>query len=188
MNALKRHFSKPQQSGYTFIEIMAALSISAILLSQAQPNLAHFFLSHQADAVSRELVQLVKLTRSQAVNLSSRVTLCPSQDSSTCSKQWRQGIIVFADTDANGKRSDDEELLKASNFIPSDSQLTWRAFGGSPYYLQYTRQGRTRSQNGRFSFCSKSADNRYIQQIIINKPGRPRKALDHERKLDHCQK
>lgn len=188
MNALKQHFSIPQQSGYTFIEIMAALSISAILLSQAQPNLAHFFQSQQANAVSRELVQLVKLTRSYAVNRSSRVTLCPSQDSSTCSKQWQQGIIVFADTDANGKRSEDEELLRVSNFLPSDSQLAWRAWGGSRYYLQYTSQGRTRSQNGRFSFCLESAESRYVQQIIINKAGRPRKAFDHERKLDHCQK
>lgn len=167
---------------------MAALSISAILLSQAQTSLVHLVQFQQANAVSRELIQLVKLTRSHAVNLSSRVTLCPSQDSSTCSKQWQQGIIVFADTNANGKRSEDEELLRASNFIPSGSQITWRAFGGSPYYLQYTSQGRTRSQNGRFSFCPKTADRRYVQQIIINKPGRPRKAFDHERELNHCQK
>ena len=175
------------QSGYSLIEVMAVLSITAILVGQAQPNLSHLYQIKQANHVSQQLIQLVKLTRSQAVNRSGRVTLCPSQDGEFCSKTWRQGIIVFADNNANGKRSIDEEILTVNNFIPPDSKLIWRAFGGSRYYLQYTSQGRTRSQNGRFSFCPSSNDKRYLQQIIINKPGRPRKAWPHERKLNHCQ-
>jgi len=184
---MKRNFFDPTSArGYSLAELMTVLAITGILASQALPDMSQLYQRAQASHISNQLIQLVQFSRSKAVETKAMIALCPSKSGQSCSKQWQHGIIIFVDQDENGKRDNAEEILLFSDPLPPGSWLDWRAFGNRNY-LQYNALGYTDHQNGRFAYCPAKGGNRFAQQIIINKAGRPRKAGAKELKLKYCQ-
>lgn len=184
---MKRNFSLHiLPSGHSLIELLTALAITGALAIQALPDMLQLYQRTLATHISNQLIQLVQFSRNKAVETKAMVALCPSKSGQVCSKQWQHGIIIFVDQDENGKRGKHEEILLFSEPLPPGSWLDWRAFGNRNY-LQYNALGYTDHQNGRFAYCPAKGGNRFAQQIIINKAGRPRKAGPKELKLKYCQ-
>ncbi|TQV71201.1 prepilin-type N-terminal cleavage/methylation domain-containing protein [Exilibacterium tricleocarpae] len=165
--------------GFTLLELLLALAIIAILVSSATPALTHLYRSVQADMARHRLNALLNFSRYTALAHRKTVALCPASDDLACGEDWTNGIVVFVDTDEDGERDDDEEVLRVSPTFESRSKLTWRAFRGKPY-LQFTSSGVTRTQNGRFSYCPPSGENSYRRQLIVHKTGRVRYASAKE--------
>jgi len=168
-----------KQNGLTLLELIIALSISAILISLALPSFTALIENNRANTSINRMVSALHYARTQAINHGKSVTLCPLQNSEICGQTWRQGLLIFIDNNRDGQHQTNETILQSGSPFPAGSQISWAAFG-SNRYLRFTHEGYTANQNGRFTYCPKSRNNYYARQIIINKNGRPRQAEDKD--------
>lgn len=80
--------------GFTMVELLMALAISAILLMVAVPSFQGAVLSSQLRTAANNLLVASVAARSEAIKRNAVVELCPSANGSTCGGAWEGGWIV----------------------------------------------------------------------------------------------
>lgn len=108
--------------GFTLLELLVTISVAAIILSYGVPGFMDVVRNGRAATNANDFVTAISIARSEAVKRGARVTVCASNDQATCSGDWDDGWIVFADGAAtdNGNPVVDEVLR------------VWAAPSGSP--------------------------------------------------------
>ncbi len=86
------------QLAFTLIELMIVLAIVAIVALVALPNYGPMMQSGRETAASNELLGAMLIARSEAVTRRTAVTVCASDDQSTCSGAWADGGVVRTST------------------------------------------------------------------------------------------
>lgn len=89
------------QRGFTLVELMATLAVASILLSAVAVSYAGMIGRGSRDAALGELSFTLSLARSEAIKRSATVSVCPSNDASSCSGGWSDGWLMFVNTDAD---------------------------------------------------------------------------------------
>jgi type IV fimbrial biogenesis protein FimT len=165
--------------GFTLVEMLAVLAVSAVLVSVAVPSFGALASSTRVSSTSNEVLAGLLLARSEAMKRRLRVVMCKSADGATCAAggQWQQGWIVFTDTDADGQRDAGEALLHIQAALPPRMRVS----GTAPVarYVSYTPSGATKTVGGGFqagtlTVCSASAGPASGRQIVVSASGRPR--------------
>ncbi len=184
-----------KNSGFTLIEIMVTLIIVGILAVVGLPSLSSFTSSGNLVSSSNELVSAIHITRSQAIKLNRKVTICVSSDGANCllgSNKWQKGWIVFVDanddrlssgascsakTDINSDcllrvhgKIDDTRFSVTGKFDHDSSDMKW---------LTFTSRGLPKdgsaSRSGIFSICAYEKSNNNIvgsRTVVLNLSGR----------------
>lgn len=107
------------ESGFTLVELMLVLALMALILSLAVPSMARFVAGHRLSLRTNDLVSTLHLVRGEAVRRGVPVTLrAASGDASFHARGWTS----FIDTNGDGARAGDEELLQAS--VPAGDSIT----------------------------------------------------------------
>ena len=163
--------------GLTLLELLVALTIAALLAALASPGWTELVQGKRGDLVIRRLNQAIELARISAVTFSEPVTLCRSRDGVECRGGWEDGVLVFRDPELDRLLEDEQQPLRYVDFGNSMGRIAWRAFGNRQY-LQFTALGFTRNQNGSFTYCPDNGDLRHARQLIVNRTGRTRRAVD----------
>lgn len=119
-----------RQSGFTLLELIITLSISAILIGLALPSMQSFLGDSQMTTTSNEFVYSLQTARSEAIKRAGPVGLCPSAQplaaNPGCSATgYSSGWIVFFDADGNGQRNAADELILQSE--PRSGAFTFTA-------------------------------------------------------------
>ena len=176
--------NRKQESGFTLLELLTTLGVTAILTLFALPAFSKLYYTIRTDNIVHQLTSLLAYSRISALNHKQMTTLCPTEDHEACGKDWETGIMVFLDYDEDGIRSADEPILTSQTKLMEGATLSWRAFRKKPY-LQFTPEGTTNEQNGRFAYCPPNGEREYWRQLIIHKTGRVRKVRERDLK-DYC--
>lgn len=105
--------------GFSLLELMLVLAISAILLALAMPSMQSIRGDSEISATTNNLVHGLQTARSEAIKRSARVGLCPSADplanSPVCGgRDYTAGWIVFSDANDNGIREGAEDVILQS--------------------------------------------------------------------------
>lgn len=119
--------------GFTLIEMMVTITISAILLTVVAPNMRNFIVSNRLTSNANEIIGALGLARSEAVRRNQRVVFCAVAatngvpDTSGCvnpgTASWA-GWMIFEDTQpANGARDAGEEVIRAGVFPGGTTQV-----------------------------------------------------------------
>ena len=74
------------------------LVVLAILLTVGVPSFNQILLNSRTAALANDLTSAVNLARAEAITRSELVSVCPSDDASTCSGAWTDGWIVIVDS------------------------------------------------------------------------------------------
>lgn len=155
--------------GFTLLELVITLSIGALLAAISIPAVSRNLDSWQLRADLRELNHLIRYARSQAMNTSSQVTLCPLNTSQQCSRNWRLNITAFSDKNRNNRLDSSEVIHKRYSQQGRKTSINFAAFG--PGYLRFQPNGLA-SDNGAFTVCPRDADIKKARQVVINRSGR----------------
>ena len=108
-------------SGFTLIELVVAVTIAAIVLVIAVPNMSPLMQSSQATQQSHDFISAVQLAASEAENNNAKVSICAKQaGSNACvayttnpaTTIWPNGWLMFIDTGDNGIYDGADTLLK----------------------------------------------------------------------------
>ncbi len=104
MNIQSLQKKSKKQKGFTLIEIMVAVTIVAIFASIAVPSFSQLIRNNRIPVTTNEFMSGLVLARSEALKRSRTVTLCASNNQSTCSggTDFATGWIIYADCDESG--------------------------------------------------------------------------------------
>lgn len=88
-----------QRRGFTLIELMVAVGVVAILAAIAAPSMVGLINANRLAGLTDEMTASLQLARSEAVRRSAPVTVCNSDDGSTCSDStsWTRWIVIGED-------------------------------------------------------------------------------------------
>jgi len=139
--------------GLTLVELIITLAVAGICVAVVVPSWSAFTQSSRVTTTANQLLTHLRYARNEAVNRNSPVSLCPSDDGTTCSGAadgWQRGYIVFADNDGNRRRSANEPLLQTQGAQPGQLQI--HSTQGRPA-VRYRPDGAAWSTNTTFSIC-----------------------------------
>jgi type IV fimbrial biogenesis protein FimT len=171
--------NSPNSHGWTLVEMLGVLAITATLVSLAAPSMTAMLESVQVGSASNSFLSGLYLARSEAIKRNSPVVLCKSADGVSCAAAggWEQGWIIFHDSNNNGVRESSETLIRREMPLASSLRLTGNQ--NVARYVSYAPTGATRLAGGGFqagtvTVCRQSAFGVEGLQIVLNAAGRPR--------------
>ncbi len=156
--------------GYTLLELVAVLGITAVGISLAVPALSELVQNSRRTQQVNLFVHSIHLAKNEAHKRARYVNLCKSPDGLQCADtgSWGDGWIVFVNDDRDEPARVDagEEILYTHGPWESGTITGNRnAFAFRPF--------RKRSTNGTLIFCD-SRGTRAARAVIVSYTGRPR--------------
>ncbi|MEE8056238.1 MAG: GspH/FimT family pseudopilin [Pseudomonadales bacterium] len=128
------------QRGFTLIELVVVVLITAILVGLGLPSLRATIDRNAIQSEAKRIATTINLARSQAINNRVVVTL---ERISTTAGDWSAGWIDFIDSAGDGITSFNaatDTLL--GNHVVTTQQLTIRDLGNAPTFISFTMFGR----------------------------------------------
>ena len=155
--------------GFTLLEILVALTISAIAVLLTQPVIATGMLNLQRSTAINGLIRSLHFARRTAAEQGRDTVVCPSPDGRQCSaaRDWGTGWIVH------------DGHTGTAPYAPSPGSILYRSRGQTGLSIRSNRTRfvfrpfRGRSTNGTLTVCDRRGSNA-ARAIIINNIGRPR--------------
>lgn len=167
------------QSGYTLVELLVVLAVSAILLGIGVPSFASLSGSSRLSSATNDLISSLHLARSEAIKRNARVVMCISATGNACatSGDWDQGWLVFHDANNNATLDAGESVILARPALPAGFRLTGNRWVSN--YISYNPSGATTTisgvlQMGTLTLCNESGVPGMARQVVISITGRPR--------------
>ncbi len=166
-----------KELGYSLIDLLFTLLLSAILLSLAFPTYRHLSIEIRLLSLTERLLSAINYARSEAIKRQDIITLCKSKDGKTCIGKWHDGwIILFGKV---RKNSVENNVLRVYSALNENEFLDWHGAGGRDY-VQLNPDGSAYGHNGSFVVCVKVGSKKTMWLIRVNPTGRVRVDKDIE--------
>ncbi|KAA1171693.1 prepilin-type N-terminal cleavage/methylation domain-containing protein [Marinobacter salinexigens] len=166
-----------KQKGFTLIELVIVLAICAVCLGGAIPSLNQVWDASNRRSAVNDLVSLINLARTTAIQEHSVITLCPLGSDNKCISDWNRPISVFRDPGRAKELTADSQLLRTLA-APQSGHLIVRS-ANRPYF-QFQPTGIARFAIGNIIWCPEDNDSSLASQIRINMGGRPSISKDRD--------
>ena len=166
-----------KQLGLTFLEIMLALAIAAILLGVAVPSFVGSIRNSEMVSTANAFVGALHSARSEAVKSRARVTVCRSVNSTAppaCSAEGPDLLVFLNTTDDQVFNSGSDTSVRAVPWLKSTMTVD---MGTIPNYLSFNSDGYSRivgggTVTGAIVMCGPSAEH-HSRVITVSPTGRP---------------
>ena len=161
---------RSRQTGVSLIELLVGCLIIAVLVQLATPGFQVLSVQSSRNATARLLIADLNWSRTEALANSTRLYLCPGQNSDRCrtSTDWSQGWTVFSDQNHNGQLEPSEILLLRTLPMNNSISVHFR----KPGYLFYKNDG-SAWPNGTFRICTAGSKVPPLM-VIVYRTGRAR--------------
>lgn len=168
------------QRGFTLVELLVTLVLSAILVVLAIPSFTNQLREWQRDSATKAFTAHVQLARSEAIKTSRRVVMCSSTDGSDCadSNDWSTGWIVFVDANGDGSHDEGETVLGSRG---AATGLTSMQASDDVQSLAFLPNGLLASGATRLQVIPAGSNALKMNEVSVNRIGRTHvKAKDQE--------
>jgi len=161
--------------GFTLLELLITLSITAILLSISIPSFKEMVLESQAESTINHISRLIRLARNTAVTQGTTSTLCPSSDGKHCDGVWKEGVLLFTDKNKNGALDGEDIVIQFLHPFFDQGDLTFKSFRN---LIQFSAKGTPQGTIGSFIYCPSDNNIEHAKALILNFQGRLRRGYD----------
>jgi type IV fimbrial biogenesis protein FimT len=159
---------KPNQKGFSLLELMVTLSIVAIVMAIAVPNMSQFIKNDRLTSYTNALISDLMLGRGKAVQRNQPVIVCASDDQATCTGgDFKNGWIVAVDIDNDGTVGNADDLIRVQNKIKGDIKYV----DGGLNVIIFDSRGFAPNSSGQISICDDRGNDK-AKSISISPTGR----------------
>jgi Tfp pilus assembly protein FimT len=130
-----------QESGFSLIELLGCISISATLLFSVLPQLNHMLSHSMLESRVSSLYRAIKEAKSAAIKHDSEIVICSLQaqkllciDKADDPQIWSQGWIVFEDENSNKLFDNKDRLIQVDRYNEKQCELLWNRGGHLSYH------------------------------------------------------
>lgn len=138
-------------SGYSLIELLTVICISAILLSLGSGFIDDSINRYKAGQNISQLQLLLADARAAALFSNTKVSLCPLSSQRVCTNDWNQDLTLFTDSNHNRKLDSHESILQT--FPATLNNKTLRHFNNLA--IGFDANGFAAHSTGSLSYCYK---------------------------------
>lgn len=157
------------QRGLTLVEVMITLTIAAILLTWAVPSLQDFIVRNRMSTEVNNFVASLYVARSEAVKQLRNVRLCPSTDGDSCTTNWHQGWMVYAEVNGNNTfDAGTDQIIQQNSALPSRFQIS-----SGRSVIVFQPNGQSGGSPDTFIFCD-TGGVANIRKVVLSNEGRVR--------------
>ena len=146
------------QIGFTFIELMVVVVITAVLASIAVPNLNAWQQSLQSKKLASDVVNLFRESRSQSMITRKKVVICQTPDTVHCDTKGSD-LMGFVDLNNDIVRQESEHLIGS---LPLESEAGTVKVGtssdGKTVAVINANNGVVLNEPAEIHICSKSGN------------------------------
>lgn len=171
------------QLGLTLVELLVALTVLVLLVTQAAPAFHKLYLKQLLRSQSNLLYSSLIQARSEAIKRGQPITLCASMGDSQCAtnqSNWSQGWLLFSDLNNNRQYDADEPRLQLTKLSATSPALLWNRKRS----IRFDNRGQSKGYNGSFTLCA-GASQPMSRKIILSNTGRAR--IDTKPQPDACR-
>ena len=113
------HLKTRSNRGFTLIETLVAVALTAILLGVGLPSMVQFVAGWQVSNSLNAFTSSLRVARTEAIKRQRNVRMCLSSDGATCagsvgSSGWATGWIVFVDNNGSGAYNSSTDIILIS--------------------------------------------------------------------------
>lgn len=179
-----RAYASPMErvraSGFTLIELIAALAVIAILAAIAAPGMRTLWQRANSLQAVHAITSSLALARSLALTRSHPATLCPSTDGSSCAdtQDWSSGWIVFLDPARSRQPASQAQIVEAVTGLKAG--LALRSTAGRTR-IRYLPHGWASGSNSSLHLCTTDDSDELLATVIVNNAGRTRTVRPQDR-------
>lgn len=150
---------------------MITLAIAAILAALAVPSFSDIIKNSRLTTQINGLAASLNLARSESIKRAITVTLCKSNNQTTCGGNWQDGWLVYEDINGNGAVDADDTIIRINSALSNGNTLV---FPGRNR-VTYQADGFAIGYNSTFKLCG---DRGYTKAkgLVVSPSGRVRAA------------
>lgn len=150
MRTLEEAYHSPRYGGFTLIEAIIALAITAVLLGVAVPAMDRMLAHHQLVTAQDELIASLQHARYQAISSGRHTLLCPSSNGQQCvdGTHWERGWAAGTYRSTSASQLDGAPTLVNAGYprliiVSSDGRQR----------IRFQPNGRAGGSNVTFTLC-----------------------------------
>jgi type IV fimbrial biogenesis protein FimT len=102
---MRERYDITTSAGFTLLELMLTITVAAVIMGLAIPNMRQFIWNNRITAAANDVVVAMTAARSEAIKSREQALIClssnPSAATPTCDGNGTQGWVVFVDTDGD---------------------------------------------------------------------------------------
>lgn len=164
---------KPQQEGFSLIELLICVGILSLLLTISLPSMSSFTAQQRVAVQIIEIRESLQLARSLAVMNGKTWKVCMLDAQQNCVKQNGVSLAVFRDDNHDHQRDHDEKVAKTSSI----DKLNIKLSASNRAYIRFKMTGES-MESGNFEVCASDPNFISGRQVIIYRSGRIRLSKD----------
>ncbi len=165
-------------AGFTLVELMIVIVLISVVASYAVPSIGNLTDNSRRHAAVSDMVTLINLARNSAILEQHTVTMCPLDNTNTCTHDWNtRPITVFRDPDADRVLKDDSDIIRVGQAVQGGE---WDANTSSRPYFRFFASGMASYAIGNMIWCPDNKDSHLAAQIVVNMGGRLRLSEDQD--------
>ncbi|MDR9423734.1 MAG: GspH/FimT family pseudopilin [Marinobacter sp.] len=169
--------AKPS-AGFTLVELLVVIALISLIASYTIPSVEKLVDNSRRHASVSDMVMLINLARNSAILEQVTVTLCPLDETDTCTHDWNtRPITIFRDPDSDRALADDSDIIRVSEVVEGGE---WDANTSSRPYFRFFPSGMASYAVGNMIWCPKGNDSHLAAQIVVNMGGRLRLSEDQD--------
>lgn len=163
-----RVLSLSKYSGYSLLELLITMAVSAILAGTAVPSLANFIARQSLLAEAQSVHRLLASARDFSINNNEFVSFCGVTKNGQCTQSGIHAYAVFIDENYNHVIDPEDIVLsfeqttfpsKSNSIVPNRKHFTFKPDG----YAKLP---------GSVAFCKKMGSEMEGRRLITNRSGR----------------
>jgi type IV fimbrial biogenesis protein FimT len=183
MDTRKTLFIRAGGTGFTVLEMLLVLAITAILMIIGIPALQTYEMRQRMNAAMHLLHGQLVLARNEAIRFNTQVVACPGNTETGCleAADWSGGWIVFADLNGDRLYQQTENVFRAE---PGLEQVVIRSTAGRTS-LRFYPNGSAPGSNGSITFCDERGP-AAARKLLISNSGRIRRDEAPEIDASNC--